>query len=440
MYFKIIATLFLLFVLPGMVYSQTVEQDLSKSGSIYSGFGIGAPATNNSSYTNGMGLSGVSQYNAFAPSFSNPAQWGRAEVTQAQVTMGLTNYNSSDNLSSAEYSQFTFENFQFVFPLLRNQLGASISFAPVTRSDFSRIERGTLSSAKFGNTVEYASSILGTGGVNRFELGLGYQFNRNFSVGYAASAYLATLNREVTTFFSDPSFQPGNLPSSVNEQITGSTMGNRFGVFTQFYSPFRENDRLSISAAVNLAANMSTDRSVETFRSVEGVSERTELNQSSESRDGNINLPLEFNSGLTYYLNPYHSFSAEYLFQNWNQAEFSYNPTEEGYYTDRSKVGVGYQYQPFINQQSSGFFSNFRYSLGATYDNGFLAISDEDIETIMFHAGLTIPSQRSRSSIDISINYGTRGTESNSLVKENIWGIKLSLNLAELMFLQQRFQ
>lgn len=440
MYFKVLATLSLFFILPGMILSQAVEQDLSRSGSIYSGFGIGSPVNNHSSYTNGMGLSGVSMYNAFAPSLSNPAQWGRAELTQAQVSLGLTNYRLSDNTSTAENSQFTFENFQFVFPLLRNQLGASISFSPMTRSDFARVEQGTLPSADFADPVEFASNMIGTGGINRFELGLGYQFNRNISVGYAASAYLSTLTREVTTFFSDLSFQPGNLPSVVDEEVTGSGMGNRFGIYTQLYDPFRQSDRLSFSATVNLPVNISTERSIETFRSVEGSSQRIELNQSSGNREGSVKLPLEFNTGLTYYLNPYHSFSAEYLFQNWNEAEFSYNQTEQGYYSDRSKVGVGYQYQPFLNQQSGGFFSNFRYSLGATYDNGFLNISDQDIETVMLHAGLTIPSQRTRSSIDLSFNYGVRGTESSNLVKENIWGFKLSLNLAEFMFLQQRFQ
>lgn len=430
----------ILLMMPMFAYSQAIEQDLSRSGSIYSGIGLGMPIVNNSSHTSGMGLSGVSSYSSFAPSLSNPAQWGKSELSQGQVTLGLTNYRATDNVSSAQNSQFTFENFQFVFPLLRNQLGMSISFTPVTRADFARVDLGTLDAPAFGDPVEYLSTIVGTGGINRFEMGLGYQFNRNISVGYAASGYLSTLTKEITTSFSESNFQRNNQPAIVNEEITGIGFGNRFGIYTQADQPFRSNDRLSLSATVNLPVNISTERSFETFRIVEGFNERVDLNESSPSRDGTVKLPLEFNSGVTYYLNPYHSFSAEYRYEKWNDSEFSYDNTEQGYYKDRSKVGFGYQYQPFLNQQSSGFFSNFRYSLGATFDDGYLTISDQDIETVMLHAGLTIPSQRNRSSIDLSFNYGVRGTESNSLVKENIWGFKLSLNLAELMFLQQRFQ
>jgi len=440
MYLRVLSFCTLLLLLPLTGVSQIIEENLSRSGSIYSGFGIGMPVNINSSNTNGMGLTGVSNYSPFAPSLSNPAHWGKSEFSQGQVTLGLTNYNTSDSFASAQNSRFTFESFQFVFPLLRSQLGASISFTPVTRADFASVNRGTLESPDFEAPVDFLTTTIGAGGINRFEFGLGYRFNDHISIGYGASVYLSTLTEELTTSFSDLSFQRTGQPPIIDKEITGAGFGNRFGLFTQANQLFREDDRVSLSAAVNLPVNISAERSFETFRIVEGFSQRVKVNETNIGSDGTIKLPLEFNSGVTYYLNPYHSFSAEYLFQKWNDSEFSYDLTEQGYLKDRSKVGVGYQYQPFTNQQSSGFFSNFRYSIGAIYDDGHLVFDEQDIETLMLHAGLTIPSARNRSSIDISFNYGVRGTESNSLVKENIWGFKLSLNLAEFMFLQQRFQ
>ena len=426
--------------MPFTGFSQVIEENLSRSGSIYSGFGLGMPVDINSSNTNGMGLTGVSTYSPYAPSLSNPAQWGISGFSQGQVTLGLTNYNTSDSFASAQNSRFTFESFQFVFPLLRNKLGASISFTPITRSDFARVNQGTLESADFDSPVDFVTSTIGSGGINRIEFGLGYQFNDNISIGYAASAYLSTLTEEITTNFSDLAFQRTGQGAVIDKEITGAGFGNRFGIFSQTDQLFGDNDRLSLAAAVNLPVDISTDRSFETFRVIEGFNQRVELNDASSGTRGTLKLPLEFNSGVTYYLNPYHSFSTEYLFQKWNDSEFSYNLTEQGYYKNRTKIGVGYQYQPFRDQQSSGFFSKFRYSIGATYDDGQLAIADQKIETTMLHAGLTIPSVRNRSSINLSFNYGVRGTESSSLVKENIWGFKLSLNLAEFMFLQQRFQ
>jgi hypothetical protein len=440
MYLRVFSFCAFLLLLPLTGFSQVIEDNLSRSGSIYSGFGLGMPVDINSSNTNGMGLSGVSTYSPFAPSLSNPAQWGKSEFSQGQVTLGLTAFNTSDSFATAQNSRFSFESFQFVFPLLRSQLGASISFTPVTRTDFASVNTGTIENTNFDNNVDFITTTIGSGGINRIEFGLGYQFNDHISVGYAASAYLSTITEELTTNFSDLNFQRTGQAPVIDKNITGAGFGNRFGIYTQADQLFGDNDRASFSATINLPVNISSERSFETFRVVNGFNQRVELIDASAGSDGTLKLPLEFNSGVTYYLNPYHSFSAEYLFQNWNDSEFSYDLTEQGYYKDRSKVGVGYQYQPFMDQQSSGFFSNFRYSLGATYDDGHLAIAGENIETAMLHAGLTIPSARNRSSIDISFNYGVRGTESNSLVKENIWGFKISLNLAEFMFLQQRFQ
>src|SRR6056297_4066181 len=183
MYLRVLSLCTFLLLLPLTGFSQVIEDNLSRSGSIYSGFGVGMPVDINSSYTNGMGLSGVSTYSQYAPSISNPAQWGRSGFSQGQLTLGLTNFNTSDSFASAQNSRFTFESFQFVFPLLRNKLGASISFTPVTRADFASVNRGTLENSDFISPVDFVTTTVGAGGINRIELGIGYQFNDNIASG-----------------------------------------------------------------------------------------------------------------------------------------------------------------------------------------------------------------------------------------------------------------
>ncbi|MEX0661502.1 MAG: hypothetical protein WD381_06035 [Balneolaceae bacterium] len=429
------------------VFASAQDSGIAKTGSYYSSIGFGAPADSYSSYTLGIGLPGVSVYSPYAASTTNPAQWGLVDFTQGQITMGLTNFEASDNVSSAKNSLFAFENIQIVLPIKRNRLGASVSFTPVTRADYTRTEDGSIMPTDLFDEIEYRSVTTGTGGVNRLELGLGYKLNDNFSLGYAGSVYLLSMEENELIGFSNNQFNrptAGSPPVDITNSITGSGVGNRFGFFSRFAGVLSSNDRLFLGSTVTLPVNIDGDRSVETFRTVNNQSTRVELNENSESRGGNITLPLEFNAGLTYYLNSAHSITTELQFQNWNDAAYSYNESQQQYFTDRTKFGMGYEYHPYLREQNQqGFFSNFKYSLGATFDDGFLSIDDQDIETMMLHAGISIPgrrTQRSWPSVDLSFNYGIRGTESNNLVKENIWGFKLSLNLAELMFLQQRFQ
>src|SRR5699024_4757199 len=146
--------------------------------------------------------------------------------------------------------------------------------------------------------------------------------------------------------------------------------------------------------------------------------------------EGSIKLPLGIMGGITYQVNPKFSLSAEGLYQQWSDYENKIKMDDREMFTDRLKIGGGIRYNPVITG-SDKFLSNFKYRLGVSYDTGHLKLSGQNIETILFSAGLGFftPTRRSGSSVDISIQYGIRGVSDQSLVRENIWGVKLSLNL-----------
>ena len=418
--------------------AQLQERDLSSGGSFYSAFGYGAPSDANNAYSMGMGLTGVSNYSGFSPSIANPAHWGLIGYTQGNVSMGMQNFNASDNFGEAENSIFGIEGFQFVFPLLRNELGMSLSFSPLARSDFQLVEQNEFTAIPdlSNEMIEYGISTTGTGGVNRFEVGLGYRLTNNIAVGYGFSANLLSINEEVVPVFSDLQYRSSNF----SREAEGYGFGHRFGVQAFLNNLLRDNDQLAIGGTVSIPTKIDTERTISSFRQVEGRRVLVDLNEGSAGRNGTVKLPLEFNVGITYNLNRQLNFVAEYQLQNWSDAEFTFNPGHESYYTDRTRTGIGFQYHPYRAEQRGGFFSNFKYSLGTSYDDGHLAINGQDIETLFLNAGIGIISQRSASSIDLSFQYGVRGTQSSDLVKENIWGFKLSLNLAEFMFTRSRFQ
>jgi hypothetical protein len=411
--------------------------DLAKSGSFYSSFGFGAPADIYSPNSRGMGLTGVSTFTNMSGSISNPAHWGLIGFTYGSVSLGISNYNAKDNVSSARNSLLAIDNFQVVVPIMRNQLGVSVAFTPATRSDFQVFNEGSFLpiDGLDLDPIEYQTNILGSGGVNRFEVGAGLRLASFMSVGYGLSANLLTQRQQVTSFFSDLSYRP----TITNRDIDGYGFSHRFGVFFNQGNLLRSNDQISLGATVTLPLTIEAERSVTSFRTVSGGRQLIEYNEGAPDRIGNVRLPLEFNAGLTYNLNRFVNVSTEFQFQDWGNTEYSYSPTQEAYFKDRVRAGLGLQYHPYRAEQATGFFSNIRYSVGSTFDTGHLSIQGEDIETLFFNAGLGIIS-RSASTVDLNFHYGIRGTQSSNLVKENIWGFSLSLNLAEFMFVRQRFQ
>ncbi len=413
------------------------EQNKVNSGSFYSGIGFGNPVDQASPFTMGMGLSGVSNYYGLSTNISNPAHWGLTGYTQATISAGFDTFYASDVNSSAQNSIFGINQFQFVFPILRNRLGISASITPTVRGDFKKRSSGLFNPVPGqGLPVRYDFTSNGTGGVSRFELGLGYALSSNISVGYAFSANVFSMNTTISPEFSQSQFRAVNF----NRKMEGYSMGHRFGVYAFTRNLLREDDQLGFGATLTLPVEIETEQLVTAFRVVNNQRRLIDYNENSPNRNGLIKLPLEFNTGLTYNLSRFVNVDAELLIQKWSDALYSFDTTQQNYFKDRMKTGLGVQYHPYRSDQMGGLFSNLKYGLGVTYDTGHLEINGQEIETIYLNAGIGLMALRSASSVDLSFYYGIRGTESASLVKENIWGFKLSLNLAEWMFVRQRFQ
>ncbi len=433
---KIFLILSLLFLLPLTVHSQRTASDEVTGGSVYSVIGFGFPRDIKSPNTEGMGLLGVSVHDRFSASLANPALWGKSNFTQGSVSIGLSRFNAKDNFDTSSTNTFDFENFQFVFPIQKQKIGASISFTPITRSRF-ELETTTQIVATPGREPLSASVTNGgTGGVNRAEAGIGFTINENLSVGYAASVYFTSLDNNVRSIVNSAQF----LPVQFTESLNGTGFGNRFGIFSRFDNVLSDRDFVSFGATVSLPVSYSAIRSVDSFVNVDGTDQLIDLLSENDLKRADIKFPLEINGGVTYNTSPLLNLTSEVLYQRWSDAEFEFSSREEQYFNDRIKIGVGAQFHPYISSQRRGFFSGFRYSVGASYDTGHLKIDNDNIDTIMVNAGIGIITRGDASTVDLNFHYGIRGTQSGNLVKENIWGLKLSLNLAEIMFLQPKFQ
>jgi hypothetical protein len=401
------------------------------SGSSYSYYGTGFPLQNSNTNEKGMGVFGISYRNVDSPSLSNPAFWSSEIYSQASVNFAFKNLSVSDSQGSGANSLLQIDSFQATFPLKKDKLGLSISLYPKTRSNYNVISSEQVV-ANDGSTIGLTSNKVGTGGVTNFEFGLSYKLNNNFSFGYASGySFLREKDTESLVLLD------GNITSSiVTKQVNGTSVSNRFGAIFSARKIFSGNDRLNLGATVTIPMSFDSKLNSGTEKIING--EKIDI-QLGDDRRGDISLPLELGTGLTYFFNPDLSITAEGRFDKWSEAKYDFSTIEENAFKDRLQFGFGTSITP-KDYQRRGFLSNLKYSLGVSYDSGHLMINNNDIETLWFSAGLGLISDnlRSSSSFDISFQYGLRGATSNSLVKENIFGINLSVNLTELMFLQRK--
>ncbi|MCK0160695.1 hypothetical protein [Allomuricauda sp. F6463D] len=100
---------------------------------------------------------------------------------------------------------------------------------------------------------------------------------------------------------------------------------------------------------------------------------------------------------------------------------------------DQDVYGVGIEY--LKNDRGYKYLDRVRYRGGFNYDNGYLAINDNQIDGYTLTAGLGLPVGRaSNSMMNISYAYGSKGQIQNILVKENYQTITVNFSLEDLWF------
>lgn len=410
-----------------------VGDSQGRSGSVYSKFGVGFPVDLSSSTADGMGLFGVSFTESLIPGLPNPAHWGSSNYGTANGGFNLQGLRATDSQNSSGNLLLAANNFQLQLPLIRQELGISASFYPSTRSTFRTLSTGTIPGGPGDeDDVAFETQSSGSGGINNLEVGIGWNINDFLAVGYAASLVFSSIDHEHATVFDSPLHQQVAFAL----ETSGSGMGHRIGTWLSFSDLLRGEDALNIGFSAKLPVTLDARREEQNLLLVTTDSPNLDLIE-----EGTIRMPLALTGGVTYRTSPVIAFTTEALFERWSDAEYTFNASEEQMFSDRYKLGAGIRYHPF-ETGSDRVLSQFKYRAGASYDTGHLTIDGREVDTIMFSAGVGIPSisPRSASSFDVSVYYGLRGTESQNLVRESIWGLKLSLNLAELMFNRPKLQ
>jgi long-subunit fatty acid transport protein len=417
----------------------TTAQSELKGTTSYSYLGIGFPVDVRSSQASGMGVTGVSLANRFSSSYANPAMHSQAFFTTIGGGVLYRRHGAEDNLGKSTNAQLDFSHFQFVFPVLRERLGASFGVYPITETSYQMTSLTEVLPAlnHSSDTLRYQTDLTGRGGLNRMEVGLGYRINRWLSVGYAPSLVFGTVRNEIDITFESGGYQGENQQNV----LTNVGFGNRFGVFATVDKVFAPRDVLALGATLSLPVRLNTDKSFREVRNFLDPATNVNVRRlfTEELGRGDNELPLEVAAGITYYPNLQWLVSGDVLVQNWS-SYVNFVGDTESYLRNRVKAGLGGQYTAEF-RSDGGLFNGAAYRAGLSYDTGHLAMGPGNgtaISTILFTGGIGIPSRAGGSSIDLSFDYGIRGTTSHDLVREQIFAFRVSFNLSELMFLQRK--
>lgn len=146
-----------------------------------------------------------------------------------------------------------------------------------------------------------------------------------------------------------------------------------------------------------------------------------------------------FGLGLS---DPFHWFiGAEYATQDRSAFRNEFIEPSNSSYEQASVVSVGGYYIPKYNALN-GIFNRITYRAGLRFEDTGLRVNGTPIEVFSVNTGFSIPMGSTASdrfsSLNVALEYGTRGTLENSLLKESFFGINVGLSLNDRWFIKRR--
>ena len=412
---KIFTLLFFIFISESLIAQQ--------SSSPYSRFGLGDLKSQFSPVFNSLGGGGFAINDSKVINPFSPATYSSFESNSFLFSTGLNNelVNIESNDESQTLNNLSLSHNTFGFPLT-NKIGSSFGIIPYSSVGYSMQSRDE----------NYNADMLynGDGGISKVYAGGSLELHKNLSVGANASYLFGGLNRRKKLEFDDETI----FNSRSNSQINVKGLFYEVGAI---FSKQLEGDKSSISFGFNTSntSEIKAKRSnlVETFE-YSGEYEIVKDTFVNSVVKGDMILPRYTNFGLSYTRDKW-LFVFDYSTQNWSEYELL---GESDSLVNSKRISGGFQFTPDISSVNQ-FYKRCHYRLGIALNTTPLQINNTQLEDKSISFGLGIPIKKNRSTYDLSIIFGQRGTTNNNLLKEKYVKIGLNMSFEGIWFVKQKY-
>ncbi len=388
----------------------------------YSFFGIGEINEAKSVSELNMGGIGGAQNSLYKIHFTNPASYASLRLTTYTVAGNNKYLTVNDGVEEQSGSQFNLSYLALGFPV-GEKAGVVFGIQPNSNVGYSILDNV--------NDTE-TNLFFGEGGTNKVFLGFGHKLPHNTSIGVEGAFTFGNIEKRILNRREDIIL--ASLYET-NSDITGFSL--KLGV----QNTAKINDKLELKSGitVNLENNLKTN-GTERFLSLLNVSDPSLVivQDVLEERDFNseVNSPLKTNLSVgiahkKWYAGLEYSFQDPVVFKN-NQLQ-----SANIEFIKTSKIALGGFYTPKA-ESLTNYWQRITYRAGFYSRELGYKINNTEIKDFGMSFGLTLPSKRKLSDINLGFDIGQKGEEGNGLVKENYFNFRLSLSFTDKWFRKRK--
>ncbi len=386
----------------------------------YSIYGLGDLMPKGFTHNMAMGRTGIALSSPAYLNNVNPASYHSIDSISFFFDFGLfgnfVKYRTSSNPS--QYGKdVNISNLAIGFGITK-KWSSGIGLAPFSTVGYKIQTRKPIT----GSPNEfYDLQVTGNGGLNQFYWNNSYELFNHLSLGVNVTYLFGSIESVETT--------SANLSSRdilLKETAYLKKLYADFGVQWDF-SPGKKWD-------MTLGAIFGPEHKINRS-STFSISDASETVTEEEVTDeGTMKFPMYAGGGLAAVYNKSFTVSMDYIFRDWS----AISQDEDNFsYISNNTFRLGLQLVPGRFSQL-GYFGGVAYRLGAYYEESYLKINNRLIPDYGITGGLGLPFFQNRTSLNISYNYGIKGTLENHLVKEKYHSVMFSLTMHDWWFIKRK--
>lgn len=393
----------------------------------YSFFGVGIQQFKGTVEARAMGGTQIMS-DSIHLNLLNPASLGRLKYTTLSIGASHSEIIVRESDAQESTSSTTFDYLALGFPIAKN-FGVSLGLMPFTAVGYN------LDSS----TDLVVNRFTGRGGLNRVFLATGYELIDGLTIGASANYNFGNIQNEAVRTQEDVEF-------GTRERNRTDLQGLTFELGAQFETTVSE--KLSLTSSVKYVPGGRID--ADNFREVSSVfSNNLALLADVDLQevtvpDTDFQFPTEVTLGLGFGEKNKWFVGGEYTDRkssNFTNRTFS---VDNATFEDAAQYRLGGFYSPKYNSVSS-YWQRVSYRAGFRFEESGIVIGNEPINEFGISFGLGLPagrvisSVRNLSNLNLTFEYGQRGTTNAGLVQEDFFNVGISLSLNSLWFQQSKF-
>ncbi len=392
-------------------------------GSTYSVLGLGDLRYLPGARGAGMGYTGIGLPGSLFINPTAPATWSQITRTRVDASLLYEGFSTSDGRISRYLAETNFAGALLAIPVSPvDGFVVVAGFTPYSNVSYNLSKAGTYQTAT--DTLNYASRSVGTGGLGQAELGLSWAPFNQLALGASVNYVFGTINRALTMTTSQTGFAVG---SSLQTEAMRGLLVNVGALYSGFRGVFRP-----LSLGVNITTPGTLNSSREKTFTYSGGNQVLPSFDTLQLASGKVKIPLALGFGLSWAVSDRAVFAADYRTQAWGSSEF-YGTPPEGI-RNSSMAGIGFE-RMASRDPSASFGNHLSYRLGFMYNSTYYEVKGVPINEWLGTGGVSLPISAD-ARLNLSAEYGVRGSRTNSLVRDSVFRFTISVTLGEMWFVR----